>query len=548
LRHARTARAAAQALGPAATTQSIDALADQLGASSSARITFIDETGTVIGDSALSLDGLKQEENHRQRPEVIAAMAGNDAVVPRFSTTVGKSLLYVAVPWPERHGVVRAAMPLDSVRDVLAHQRLLLLLAAGLGLFVAVLVSAVVSHLAASVLGTLVTNARAVLSGGQRSIPVSSEDELGHIAGSLNRLADDRARTIDALVKERDRLNTVLNGVSEGLIALDASDRIEMVNPAASQLLSLTDNFAGKKLVEAVRVPELVDLVERTKSGSATAELALGDPARYLHARTTRLRATGGSVVVLHDVTDVKNMESMRRDLVANVSHELRTPVSIIRANAETLLDGGALEDPVQARTFVEAMHRHSERLSNLLSDLLDLARIEGGAYPLCLEGIPLRRAAQRAVDTLQRTAKNKSVSLKVEIDPELTAHADSQALDQVLVNLLDNAIKYSLDKGEVEVTATRQGQQIRVAVSDDGPGIPERHRARVFERFYRVDAGRSRALGGTGLGLSIVKHLVGLMHGSVGVEPVEPHGSTFWLTLPVADQPVRSTPDRSAA
>ncbi len=555
LRHARSARAAAHALdaargaGQRAANPEIDALADQLGASTNSRITFIDDHGTVIADSALTAEGLLHEENHSHRPEVIAAMSGREDVVTRFSTTVGKDLLYGAVPWPERHGVVRAAMALDSGQDVLAHQRRLLLLAAAFGLFVAVLMSALISHLAASALGTLVTNARAVLSGGQRRMPVSSEDELGHIAGSLNRLADERSQTIEALVKERDRLNAVLNGVTDGLVALDAGNRIEIVNPAAVQLLGLSESPEGKTLVEAVRAPELIELIERNRDASASAEIALGDPARHLLVRIAPLRATtGGSVLVLHDVTDLRTMELMRRDLVANVSHELRTPVSIIRANAETLLDGGALEDPAQARAFIQAMYRHAERLSNLLSDLLDLARIEGGAYPLCLENIPLRQAVQRAVDTLQRTAKNKSVSVQVVVDAELAAYADNQALDQVLVNLLDNAIKYSFDGGSVDITAVREKEQVRIAISDDGPGIQERHRARVFERFYRVDAGRSRALGGTGLGLSIVKHLVGLMHGAVGVDPVEPHGSTFWVTLPVATQPERSASNHRAA
>jgi two-component system phosphate regulon sensor histidine kinase PhoR len=225
-------------------------------------------------------------------------------------------------------------------------------------------------------------------------------------------------------------------------------------------------------------------------------------------------------------------MENMRRDLVANVSHELRTPVSIIRANAETLLDG-ALQDPEQARSFVQAILRHSERLSNLLSDLLDLAKIEGGAYPLCLENLNVRGAVQRAVDTLSRVAKVKRVRVAVNVPNDLFALADVQALDQVLVNLLDNAIKYSFEAGAIEIRAASSNDEVRIFVADDGPGIAERHRARVFERFYRIDTGRSRALGGTGLGLSIVKHLALLMHGTVGVEPVEPHGSAFWISLP---------------
>jgi two-component system phosphate regulon sensor histidine kinase PhoR len=399
----------------------------------------------------------------------------------------------------------------------------------------AVLVSALAAHLAGRVMGAFADDARAIAGGGSARIPVSSGDELGQLASSVNRLADERSQTIAALVRERDRLNTILHGVSEGLLAIDADKRVELVNEAAKTLLGSSTAPEGRKLADIVRIPALIELTEAGRDSQHTAEFALADPPRHILATTTPLRATGGMVIVLHDTTSVRNMESMRRDLVANVSHELRTPVSIIRANAETLLDG-ALEDPEQGRNFLQAILRHSERLSNLLSDLLDLAKIEGGAYPLVLETISIKAAAQRAVDTLSRAAKAKAVEVLVDVNGELSAQADAQALDQVLVNLLDNAIKYSFAGGVIAVTAHVEGtdqEQVRISVSDDGPGIAERHRARVFERFYRVDAGRSRALGGTGLGLSIVKHLAVLMHGTVGMEPVQPQGSCFWVKLP---------------
>jgi two-component system, OmpR family, phosphate regulon sensor histidine kinase PhoR len=408
---------------------------------------------------------------------------------------------------------------------------------------VAVLVSAIASHLAARVLGSFAASARAILTGGQKRLPVLSEDELGHLAGSLNRLAEERSQTITALIRERDRLNAILHGVSEGLLALDRDQRIELANPAALRLLALPADPEGRKLVEVLRTPSFIELVEHGREGPQSAELMLEDPPRHLMVTTAPLRATGGTVVVMHDVTSLRHMESMRRDLVANVSHELRTPVSIIRANAETLMDG-ALEDPSQARSFVQAILRHSERLSNLLSDLLDLSRIEGGAYPLCLEAVPVRTAVQRAADTLHRSAKTKCLSVDVQAEGDLWALADSQALDQVLVNLLDNAIKYSFEGGTIDVIAEARNGQVHIVVSDDGPGIQERHRARVFERFYRVDTGRSRALGGTGLGLSIVKHLVVLMNGTVGVEPVEPRGSAFWVNLPTSKAPAATSPN----
>jgi two-component system phosphate regulon sensor histidine kinase PhoR len=531
VRRARTAREAAYGITNAIPSI-IDPLADRLGQATDSRITFINQAGNVVGDSALSLGEIAREDNLLDAPEVRAAASGEAMVTRRYSPALGKDLLYVTVPWYEVHGVVRLSTPLDTFEDLLSRQRVLVALASGLGLFLAVLVSALAAHVAGRVVSTLAADARAVATGDTTRLPVLSEDELGQLASSLNKLADERSATISALVKERDRLNTILHGVSEGLLAIDADNRVDLANDAAKNLLGLRSDPVGRKLVETIRIPALVNLSEQGGTAPRTAEFAVEDPPRYLLATTTPLRATGGVVVVLHDMTGIRNIENIRRDLVANVSHELRTPVSIIRANAETLLDG-ALQDPEQARTFVQAILRHSERLSNLLSDLLDLAKIEGGAYPLCLENLNVRGAVQRAVDTLSRTAKNKSLTLKVSISSEMFVLADIQALDQVLVNLLDNAIKYSFDSGVIELKASATDDEVRIIVSDDGPGIAERHRSRIFERFYRIDTGRSRALGGTGLGLSIVKHLAMLMHGTVGVEPVEPHGSAFWITLP---------------
>ncbi|HET8933728.1 MAG TPA: ATP-binding protein [Polyangiales bacterium] len=528
---ARTAREAAYGLtnpNPAI----IDPLADRLGQATDSRITFFDQAGNVVGDSALSLGEIAREENQLDMPEVRAAANGEPLVVRRYSPQLGKDLLYATVPWYEVHGVVRLSTPLDAFEDLLSRQRVLVGLASGLGLFLAVLVSALAAHVAGRVVSSLAADARAVATGGSTRLPVLSEDELGQLARSLNRLADERSETIDALVQERDRLNTILHGVSEGLLAIDSENRVDLANDAAKNLLGLRVDPVGRKLVETIRIPALVNLTEQSGTDQRTAEFAVEDPARYLLATTTPLRATGGVVIVLHDMTGIRNMENIRRDLVANVSHELRTPVSIIRANAETLLDG-ALQDPEQARTFVQAILRHSERLSSLLSDLLDLAKIEGGAYPLCLENLNVCGAVQRAVDTLSRSAKNKGVSIRVSVPSDMFALADIQALDQVLVNLLDNAIKYSFEAGVIEIKASATHEEVRIIVSDDGPGIAERHRSRIFERFYRIDSGRSRALGGTGLGLSIVKHLAMLMHGTVGVEPVVPRGSAFWITLP---------------
>jgi two-component system phosphate regulon sensor histidine kinase PhoR len=236
--------------------------------------------------------------------------------------------------------------------------------------------------------------------------------------------------------------------------------------------------------------------------------------------------------VVMHDITDLRHLETVRRDFVANVSHELRTPISVIRANAETLLDG-ALGDPTAARPFVEALLRNAERLGRIIADLLDISRVEAGQLRLRCLPVPLAAAARRAADAMLPAVARKGLEVRVDIAEEIIALGDLQALDQVLLNLLDNAIKYTPEGGHVVVRAHADTEQVRVDVSDDGPGLEAHQRKRVFERFYRVDPGRSRDMGGTGLGLSIVKHLCETMGGRVGVDPGQPRGSIFWFVLP---------------
>jgi two-component system phosphate regulon sensor histidine kinase PhoR len=241
---------------------------------------------------------------------------------------------------------------------------------------------------------------------------------------------------------------------------------------------------------------------------------------------------SAGTVIVLRDVTEMRHLETIRKDFVANVSHELRTPVSVIRANAETLL-GGALEHETKGPQFVQAILRSSERLSTLIADLLDLSRIEAGKYHLEIQSVEVDEAIRHAVEAISSTAQSRRVSHDLSRSAQLHVMADPMALEQVLLNILDNAVKYTKDGGQVQVRAMEHRSGVRFEVEDDGPGIPPQHRMRIFERFYRLDPGRSRELGGTGLGLSIVKHLVESMGGTVGVEPASPHGSVFWFVLP---------------
>jgi len=519
-----------------------DSLADALAVLAQTRVTIIGSDGRVLGDSDLDLQGLRTVENHSERPEFRTALETGLGVARRYSSTLGTSMLYVAVPY--RHpggasGVVRVALPLYQVGELRRSLRGLLGVAGLVGILVAVLISLIAAHLMSGTLREVAASTRAIARGGtRRRIAAHTADEIGGIAGSVNRIADELERTVSALAGERNRFEAVLESMNEAVIALDPDLHITLVNAAAMALLGLKAPPLGLALVETIRVPAVRDLVTHALSGQqVTGEFDLGGthPLRVL-ARSAPLRITGGVVLVLHDVTELRRLETIRRDFVANVSHELRTPVSIIRANTETLLDGAA-KDPDRAQRFLEAILRNAERLSDLVADLLDISRLEAGEYRPQPVPVSVREAVQRALGPVRTAIEAKGQTLEVRIPDEASVLADGQALDQILFNLLDNAVKYAPDGSRIELRVAVGDNRVRIEVADDGPGIDPRHRERVFERFYRVDEGRSRERGGTGLGLSIVKHLTEAMEGKVGYEPASPHGSVFWITLPTVPE-----------
>ncbi|MBN2498434.1 MAG: PAS domain-containing protein [Deltaproteobacteria bacterium] len=417
---------------------------------------------------------------------------------------------------------------------------LLLVLLASLAATFALVWSMILSRLVSRELRQLVDGIRRSAFEGS-----STESVVREPAIPLRHLSEELERMVAALSAERDRFEVVLSGMESAVLLLDDACRIELVNPAAGRMLGLPGELESRVLADVLRgsesPPELAELEQLVSSAlggqSKTAEFDLtasgAFPARRVVARATPELHGSGVVLVIDDVTELRRLETIRRDFIANVSHELRTPVSIIRANAETLLDGALHSE--QATTFVEALARHAERLSNLVSDLLEISRIESG-HALELEELLLLPAIQRAIDAFAAPAEKKRLSLHTQMEDPLRVLASDNALDQILFNLLDNAVKYTPEGGRIEVRARREGGgRVRIEVCDNGTGIAPEHRSRIFERFYRVDKGRSRAMGGTGLGLSIVKHQVDRMQGSVGVEPNRPAGSVFWVSLPEA-------------
>jgi two-component system phosphate regulon sensor histidine kinase PhoR len=362
----------------------------------------------------------------------------------------------------------------------------------------------------------------------------ATSGELHELGEWINFLAEDADRSHRALARERMLLAAVAEGLTQGVIAVDSEHRIELLNDAARKMLGVTSSPVGELLIDFVRVPELFDLID--SDVAATAEVQLPNTPRAL-IRTARKWGGDGRVLLLEDVTTMRRLETVRRDFVANVSHELRTPVAVIRANAETLM-AGAKDDPVIAGKLIDGLHRNAERLARILADLLDLSRLDAGQYRLELSSVPVRPVIEQSLSAVEPQAAQRNVTVRVDIPAELAVRADPKALDHILVNLIDNGVKYGRPDGNVWVEARATGAtdgDVRIEVRDDGPGIADKHRARVFERFYRADPSRSREAGGTGLGLSIVKHLVESMGGEVGVEPHQPQGSVFWLRLPRA-------------
>ena len=519
-----------------------DDFARRMAALIEARVTVIGADGVVIGDSH---HASREMDNHAARPEVQRAHDDGFGSAIRHSDTIGEAMLYVAVPveLSAGEGTIRVARSLRDVNEAVAGLRVALVVAGLIGFVGAVLVSLVASHYLSRTLRALVEDAQRLAEspGTGKKLRIASSDELGGLAGSINRLAGDLERNLETLSRERARFKSILEGLGDAVIAVGDDRRVTMVNRVAVELLGVKRAQVGRELVEAVRSPALHELFQATfrgEPGAAEFDLA-GPPRRIVAARAALLPGEGGVVVALRDITDLRRLENVRRDFVANVSHELRTPVGIIRANAETLLDG-ALEQPEMARRFLEALVRAADRLANLVNDLLEISRIESGRYHLDPDYVRLLPIVKKIVESLEPLAREKEITLEVTVDDDLVVWGDASALDHILLNLIDNAVKYTQKGGQVRILAQfldaveDAPDRVRVEVRDNGPGIEAVHRPRVFERFYRVDPGRSRSVGGTGLGLAIVKHLVDAQRGRVGVDPVLPRGSCFWIELPV--------------
>jgi len=510
----------------------------------SARITLILPSGKVVADSDADV---RTMDSHDDRPEVIGALKSGMGESKRYSYTLGQTLMYLAVPVRDGKqilAVLRLSLPLKIISRNLNAVYLQIGLAGFLVALAATGANLLLSRRITRPLEEMKRGADRFARGElQWRLPVPETDELATLAEGLNSMARQLDERIRTLMHQRNEQQAVLSSMVEGVLAVDIEERIISVNQAGAQLLEVDPGqVSGRSILEVVRNTDLQRFVARTLTSREPVEgdIVLHDNGgRFLQAHGTILHDgqdnAMGAVIVLNDVTRLRRLETVRRDFVANVSHELKTPITSIKGFVETLLDG-ALDRPEDARRFLEIIARQTDRLNAIIEDILALSRMEDMSEKdrIRLEPGPIKEILDAALQICQLQAGSKNIQIHLACDDTLTARMNGPLLEQAVVNLIDNAVKYSEPGSEVHVEGLQTGPEILIHVRDRGCGIEKEYQPRIFERFYRVDKARSRKLGGTGLGLAIVKHIALAHGGSVTVDSTPGQGSTFTLRLPV--------------
>ncbi len=531
---------------PAGRTAALQQEIEHLGRETDTRFTLVTMDGLVLADSEQdSLADVDAMENHRNRPEIVHARARGEGMNQRVSGTLGEAYHYYAVRADvdgKPVGIVRAAMTVARIQArATAVRRVIWSVAGAVFLCVLALSYWLVGHILYPVKS--LTEAAEAIAGGnyERRVYVSNRDELGRLATTFNHMSQELHTRMTQLLQSNDQQTAVLEGMVEGVIAVDARQRIVLSNRAAGRLFDVQPPaIEGRPLLEVVRSHELHQAVTTALATRRSQRLeTYRDGAEKLSTDVQVTPMPGdpcpGVVLVMHDTTELRRLESLRREFIANVSHELKTPLTSIKAYAETLR-GGAIDDPETSHKFLERIEEQAERLHTLILDMLMLARIESDQQAFEIGSVSVGEVVDQCLESQQPAAEAKEIRLVVEPEqaPALV-RADREGLRGILDNLVDNAIKYTPPGGQVSMHWYVEGDVARIEVQDTGIGIREEDQRRVFERFYRVDKARSRELGGTGLGLSIVKHLVQSFDGRVEVESQPGQGSTFIVELPLA-------------
>jgi two-component system, OmpR family, phosphate regulon sensor histidine kinase PhoR len=524
---------------------------------SGVRVTIIASDGRVLADSAQDVESM---ENHSNRPEFRQAMASGEGKSVRHSHTLNRDLVYWAMRFDQSVGapvIIRFATPLAQINSALARVRRELWEVSLIILLVAIGILFAFSRRFAGRVERLQEFSREVANGNfNAQLHDSGTDELGDLGRTLNdtgsRLST-MITTINSLSEERNRSAAILRSMVEGVAVIDAREKVTFCNEAFARTWNIQRiNDGAEPAIAVIRRPDVLDLIRKALAGQeGSGEISLGSaqPRIFSVTATPILRSvekgadaklsegaeTLGAVIVLHEITEIRRLEQVRKDFVANVSHELRTPLTAIQGFAETLLTGG-LEDERNNRHFIEVIRSHASRLSRLTDDLLKLSQIEAGKLDMESQVLDIRGLILSTVESVEGAANQKGLSLK-SISPQNglpPVRGNARLLREVLRNLLDNAVQYTPEGGSIEVSVSREGAFAVVSVVDNGIGIPQSDQVRIFERFYRVDAARSRDLGGTGLGLAIAKHIVEAHGGRIWVDSTVAKGSRFHFSVPL--------------
>ncbi len=530
---------------PSLAPQKLRALSRELGKATDTRITIIDIAGRVLGDS--HEDPLRMSD-HSDRPEFKPALEGGVGTSIRFSNTLGERMMYLAIPLNFEgniKGVIRASIPVTFIDRELRSIEIKIAIAGLIVAFFAAGISLLVSRRISRPIEKMRSVAESISRGelGEKLSVESDSIEISALADSLNKMVaqlDERIRTI---TDQRNESEAVLSSMVEGVLAVDSQERFLSMNLAASKLIGIDlEEAEGRPIHEVVRNPDLLKFVSQTIKGSENAETNLaigGENEKYLQAHGAILHDSHGNavgaVIVLNDITRIRRLETIRRDFVANVSHELKTPITLIKGFVETLLEG-AMNNPEEAERFLKIISGHADRMNSIIEDLLSLSRLEldPGQSKVVLEEMGIKNVLESAIRDCEVKASKVNSSIHLICDEDIRVPINPPLFSQAIINLLDNALKYSEPESNIEVKASKENSEVLIAVQDWGSGIDSIHLPRLFERFYRVDQARSRKLGGTGLGLAIVKHITQAHRGKVSVKSTLGKGSCFSIHLPI--------------
>jgi two-component system phosphate regulon sensor histidine kinase PhoR len=526
---------------PSSFTINLDDFCRRYKEKTGARVTIVDGSGLVLGDSD---EPSEKMENHSNRPEIKDAAVEGFGSSIRFSRTVHKDLLYLAIEINKgpNQRFLRLSVPLHDINASMNRVRMRIIIASLISLFMIILIGLIQGKRITKAIEEITTFTKEVASGNLRKrLLLRGKDEFGELAGNVSDMAQELSRRLKQSEEGKLKMEAILRNMSDGLMLTDTKGRILLTNSTAKNFFGIESGIEGRTLMEALRKAELMEIIDNVVESRETIsyEVEITYPKElYLMTTASPFLVKGevsGVVLAFHDITRLRQLEEVRKDFVANVSHEIKTPITAIKGFAETLLEG-AIDDRENAPKFLEAIKNHSERLNSLVNDLLTLSRIELGDVKIEKEDVDLDDVVDTVFAILRDKAKSKGLYLKKEIPPEiLEIKADRDRLIQILLNLVDNGIKFTEDGAvKIKVQSEEEKEFIEITVEDTGIGIPKKHIPRLGERFYRVDRARSRELGGTGLGLAIVKHLVKAHGWDMVIESTQGQGTRVRLLCPV--------------